>query len=324
MIEKGNFSIKIFNIRILILIFIIVVLYASSYSLLTFFAKKTYKAGDYLRAEKYYSIIIRLNPWARTAFAKLGYIELTKNKSVTDSLRTTFLNRDLPDTTNTVNQSIKYTERAIRLGLNEKWVYTNAAVAYDNLFVIQSRKSGSADSSKAILYYNKVLEIDPEDANAYNGVGSIYYQEKKYNLAIESLKKAAERKTDDARIQALIGFSYAELKNYKIAISYLEKAIELKYKNYPFPFLIHRYKGYSHFYLKDYNSAIKEYTKSLEFKQTSAAYLYRGLSYLFREEGRGDLEKAQNDFEEYLRLRPDGSFSKEVKSELEKIKLKLK
>ena len=43
----------------------------------------------------------------------------------------------------------------------------------------------------AILYYQKAIDIAPNNANAYSNMGFAYYKKRNYDKAIECLKQSA-------------------------------------------------------------------------------------------------------------------------------------
>ncbi|MFQ5975263.1 MAG: tetratricopeptide repeat protein [Candidatus Hydrothermarchaeales archaeon] len=98
------------------------------------------------------------------------------------------------------------------------------------------------DYSQAIIYLNKVIELDPNHADAY------------YNR----------------------GLAYRELGEHEKAISDYTKAIELDQNNA----WVYNNRGYSYHVLKDYSKAISDYSKFIELEPNDAmAYHNRGLAY---------------------------------------------
>ncbi|MDP8219509.1 MAG: tetratricopeptide repeat protein [Candidatus Theseobacter exili] len=51
----------------------------------------------------------------------------------------------------------------------------------------------SGNDEQALEVYEKIIKIDPENAEAYNHIGTIYYNEAVENRDIELLKKAIEK-----------------------------------------------------------------------------------------------------------------------------------
>jgi tetratricopeptide (TPR) repeat protein len=281
---------------------------------LNILANQAYKTKNYSNAEQYYKNIIKHDKSNELAYARLGFIELKKNESATQALKSSLSGVPEQAKNNTFEQSINYTEKAINLGLQEPWVYNNLAYAYDNLYVIESRTNpDKADPSKAIEYYNKVLELSPNYTNVYNTLGSIYYQEKQYEKSIQHLKKALENKQGDAQTYSLIGLSYLKLKKYSESVEYLEKAINSNYLDHAFPQFINHSKGFAHMKLGEYSQAILEFTKALSLDPKMAVnYFYRAKSYINRAQP-GDNGLAKKDLDFYLSVLPNGFFAEKSK-----------
>jgi len=303
-----------------------ILLYGVSFGLLAFLAGRAYSATNYNSAETQYRVIILLNPWAKTAYARLGFIELRKNNDVVAALQ-----HNTPLTRiSTFYKSALYSERAIELGLQKAWVYQNAAFAYDNLYVRISRdvspsstkekteKTKEFYKAKAISYYGKALKLVPDKGALLNNLGSIYYQEKDYERAIPYLKKAAELDKSDGRLRALLGFTYMELGNPTLAIQYLNETIALNYKNYFSPSLVHAWKGRAHLALKEYDRAIDELNKALDLESSRLpfAYFWRASSYFAKQQ----MPEARHDLESYLRLAPGSFYADDAKTMLKSIK----
>ncbi|MHA1507634.1 MAG: tetratricopeptide repeat protein, partial [Promethearchaeota archaeon] len=67
---------------------------------------------------------------------------------------------------------------------------------------------------KSIMYYKKALEIDPEYAYSWHGLGVSYERQKEYDKAIESYKKTLEIDPEYSYSWYGLGFSYRAKKEY--------------------------------------------------------------------------------------------------------------
>jgi len=83
----------------------------------------------------------------------------------------------------------------------------------------------------ALTDYNKAIELDPNDANAYYSRGFSYNNSGKYELAIADYSKAIELDPKDAVAYNDRGISYDSLSKYDLAIADYNKAIELDPQN---------------------------------------------------------------------------------------------
>ena len=80
---------------------------------------------------------------------------------------------------------------------------------------------------KAISFYLRYIELDPDYAIAYYNLGNAYYDQGNHTKAIESYKKAIELNPDDAQAYYNLGYAYREQGNNAKAIESYKKAIEL-------------------------------------------------------------------------------------------------
>jgi tetratricopeptide (TPR) repeat protein len=77
-----------------------------------------------------------------------------------------------------------------------------------------------ADAEKA---YEKVVQLDPGAAEAHARLGVIYFQEKKFDRAVASLRQALKLKPSLPKLDTLLAMSLSELGQYDQALSGLEK-----------------------------------------------------------------------------------------------------
>ena len=125
----------------------------------------------------------------------------------------------------------------------------------------------------AIADYNKVIELDPDNASAYYNRGISKYELEDYYGAIADYNKVIELDPDKVNAYYIRGSSKCELEDYYGAIADYNKVIELDPDN------VSAYinRGISKNDLKDYYGAIADHTKAIEIDPDKAnAYLNRG------------------------------------------------
>lgn len=103
-------------------------------------------------------------------------------------------------------------------------IFPDNIVAYGNLAFVYRTKG---DLSKAIETYQTVIEIDGKDPEGYYGLGIIYFDQQKYQEAIDQFLKAEsayiEKKSEhETHAQLMLGRIYFNLKKYSLAIKYFE------------------------------------------------------------------------------------------------------
>jgi superkiller protein 3 len=94
--------------------------------------------------------------------------------------------------------------------------------------------NNKGDYDKAIEYYNKAIELNPDYAVAYYNLGNVYNNKgdygkaiEYYNKAIEYYNKAIELNPDSVDAYNNLGIAYNIKSDDDKAIEYYNKAIEL-------------------------------------------------------------------------------------------------
>ena len=96
------------------------------------------------------------------------------------------------------------------------------AIQFSNLGVAWYERG---DYDKAIKYYTRAVELDPDFVEAYNNLGVSYAKQGNYGQAIDCYKKAAKKDFDYATPFVNIGVAFYRLGYLEKAIKYFEKAI---------------------------------------------------------------------------------------------------
>jgi tetratricopeptide (TPR) repeat protein len=91
------------------------------------------------------------------------------------------------------------------------------------------KKSGEHD--KALLCYEKALNVDPSIAEAYHEMGLSCVMEKNYDKAIVYFQKSITINPNSALAYYDMGNVYSELGNRQHAVIYYQKAAQLGYEN---------------------------------------------------------------------------------------------
>lgn len=90
----------------------------------------------------------------------------------------------------------------------------------------------SRNYKKAIFYFNEVLNINPEDLNAYFNRGLARYKLNNYAGAIDDFSILIDLNPEDEEAFFHRGVAFYKLENYKQAVIDYEEAIILNPKNY--------------------------------------------------------------------------------------------
>lgn len=153
---------------------------------------------------------------------------------------------------NEYEKAISDYKKAIKLGLNDEYVYRNLAYALDNVGNVEKAKENLEksleinpdycvslielghvyfydlkESEKAFELYDKAANLDPYDSDArFYRANVNFLKFDKNEAAIEDLKFIIEKiDSDYEKAYSLLGKAYVEIKDFNSSIEYLEKAI---------------------------------------------------------------------------------------------------
>ena len=113
---------------------------------------------------------------------------------------------------------------------------------------------------KAIVAFNKAIELDPNFALAYNNRGWAYIELEQYEQGIADCTKAIELDPGLALAYSNRGWAYIRLGQYEQGIADCTKAIELD----PSLALAYSSRGWAYIELEQYEQAIADYDKAIE------------------------------------------------------------
>ncbi len=112
----------------------------------------------------------------------------------------------------------------------------------------------------ARFYYDRLLKLNPNDANTYFKLGVYYMGLGNINRALESYTRALQLNPRDADSYYNLAFMYVELKEYDQARENFTKAIRFQERNYK----AHYGRGFTFEVVGDIANARKDYEKALE------------------------------------------------------------
>jgi len=183
-----------------------------------------------------------------------------------------------------------------KLGQHEKAIsYFEKAIEFNPNYAEAYLCIGAAycqleQPKKAIKYLEKVIKLDPNLGLAYHTLGSAYCQLRQDKKAITYLEKAIELNLNFAGDYYNLGSAYYGLRQYEKAITYFEKAIKLD------PNCAESYNalGVAYNKLRQPQKAITYFEKAIEVNPNYAgAYYNLGIAY----NGLRQYEKARTYFE---------------------------
>lgn len=130
-------------------------------------------------------------------------------------------------------------------------------------------------ADRAVKYFTKVIDLEPNNAIAYRRRGIAYYDLKKYQRAIEDYDKAIELDPKYAKAYSNRGVAYYAQKKFRRAIQDFDKATALN----PDSAVTYYNRGNAYYYLKKYQRAVQDYDKAIDLDPNDADMYYnRGMS----------------------------------------------
>jgi len=157
-------------------------------------------------------------------------------------------------------------------------LYTNRSTAFHKL----------EDYPHALDDINRVIELSPDDQEAYHWRGVLHGQSGHLSEAITDFNKTLNINPRHARAYQSRGITYVKLRRYTTAISDLEHAIALDPKDT----LSYLNCSFAYRSIRAYDKAVAVATRAIRRDPTNAlAYSHRGMAYLYR----GSYGRALND-----------------------------
>lgn len=129
------------------------------------------------------------------------------------------------------------------------------------------------NKKEAMKSFKKVIELSPRNYNAYNSIGNLYYNDKKYDMAIEHYNKGISINPNIGYLYYNKSLAAKKLGDNKEAKYNLEQAIKydskykekknvanVKLKEYEYVF----YEGKRDHSIDNYAEAVKKYNEAIE------------------------------------------------------------
>jgi len=154
------------------------------------------------------------------------------------------------------------------------------------------------DAIKALEYWNKALEINPEQANVYKSMALLYMKKGQFDDAVAQFRKALEIEPQLPDVYVNIGHSLMMSGRPKEAIEALQKEIQIS-PNSDFAYFL---LGQAHLQQKEYQKAQEYYETAIKIypRYTNAYY---GLASVCAK--LGDRDKAKEYSESFKKLKAE-------------------
>lgn len=171
-------------------------------------------------------------------------------------------------------------------------------------------------SDAAILHFRKAIEIYPAFYDAHMSLGQLYMDGSQWEKAEANLRQAVKINSKSVAARVSLGEVYRRQKKYSEGEKVLEEALKVDNNSWESNFTL----GRIYWELKDIVKAGKYVARTIELQPNVAeAHLLAGNIFVRA----GLPANALIEYEEYLRLAPDGEFSAQTRTLVDKLKKSL-
>ena len=199
-----------------------------------------------------------------------------------------------------------------RVGVIDVRVPLEAKTAFDKGQAAVAEKKTDA----AISHFKKAIEIYPEYYDAHMSLGQLYTQNSQWEKAEASFRQAMTSNSKAVRAMVSLGEVYRREKKYEQGEKVLADALKIDNNSWESNFTL----GRIYWERKDIVTAGKYVARTIELQPDFAeARLLAGNIFMRA----GLPANALVEYQEYLRLAPNGEFATEIRSLVEKLKKSL-
>lgn len=150
---------------------------------------------------------------------------------------------------------------------------------------------------QAVADLSKAIQLNSDNASAYNNRGSAYSDLNQYDQAIADSTKAIQLDPKEPIYYANRAINYLFLNEYDLAIADSTKAIQID----PQSDFAYDIRGNAYFIRKNFELAFTDYSKSIDLNPDDAMpYYHRGMIYSYR----GQHGQAIADYSKAIKLDP--------------------
>jgi superkiller protein 3 len=162
-----------------------------------------------------------------------------------------------------------------RLDLKTKYQQTADALSAEEYFTKATNAQENGFSELAIEYFQKTVEIDPNNVEAYFNMGNANADVKNYHEAIRCFQKVIDMYPGHSKAYNNMGIAYYKSHARDKAFRYFQKAVELDPNNAA----AFNNMGLVHGDLGNHDEAIRCFQKAIALDLKDVAYYSMGMAY---------------------------------------------
>jgi tetratricopeptide (TPR) repeat protein len=181
-------------------------------------------------------------------------------------------------------------------------------------YAAAQKKLGENDAAGAVRHLQRAVELAPQFSAAWNNLGTIAYQSRKYAEAERNFREAMKQDSTAFEPVVNLGGVLLNLGKYKEALEYNLQSVQDR----PDDALANAQLGINYFYLGNGDEALKylRIAKRLDPSHFSYPQLVMAEIYLRR----SDRARAIKEFEDFLARHPDAPNAASVRERIERLK----
>jgi tetratricopeptide (TPR) repeat protein len=160
------------------------------------------------------------------------------------------------------------------------------------------------DSTEAVKYWEKNLEINPKHFDALRNMGRIALEKEQFDRAVEFLRKAMEVRPDTADLRSDIAKALMDSGKYAEAVTELQQEIKI----FPSSFTAHFQLAEAYRQQKEYDKAIEHYEQTIRH-EPEHRHAHYGLAMVYTRTGRRDKAREHLSVFRKLRVEVDSIYS---------------
>ena len=160
------------------------------------------------------------------------------------------------------------------------------------------------DSTEAVKFWEKSIEIDPKHFDAWRNMGRIALEKEQLDQAVEFLRKALDLRPDTADLRSDIAKALMDSGRYAEAITELQQEI----KAFPSSFTACFQLAEAYRQQKEYDKAIEHYEQTIKL-EPEHSHAYYGLAMVYTRMGQRDKAREYLDVFRKLREKVNSAYS---------------
>jgi Flp pilus assembly protein TadD len=172
----------------------------------------------------------------------------------------------------------------------------------------------SGEYDKAIIELEKVVELEPDNTDAYTNLALSYSSNGDYENAVTAWTEVIDANPDQAGPYYERGISYFNLKEYEQAMADLTQAVDLDPANAD----AYRVRGKCYTYMENYEQAIADFSQAIELDPAAdEAYFNRAASLTKIGKSKEDLAAIVADYGMVLQISEKPDMREQAQQRLE-------